>query len=85
MRTQRLSRRLPAVRLGYVTECIDRECLKRRRTGTRQVRDYLLIMHRPGGLRNFYSPTRAVCVAKLLRLFFDWERREIKHTRQILC
>ena len=36
MRTPRLSRRLPAVRLGYVTECIDREGLERRRTGTRQ-------------------------------------------------
>ena len=35
-RPMRFGSRGPAVRLGYVTECIDREGLERRRTGTRQ-------------------------------------------------
>ena len=36
--------RLPAVRVGYVTECIDREGLERRRTGTRLATWHMLMI-----------------------------------------
>ena len=45
---------LPAVHLGYVTGCIDREGLERRRTGTRQARLHVSVFDSRSSSTEFY-------------------------------